>query len=456
MGLVYSSGDSSKLMSAMSSNLSTAKSTVSDLRSGSQRLTAAVDGRTLSGAAYNAGKGLFSELILPTISRVTTSMDGIQNDLVKYTGANAAISSEGFLDEDKLNMQMQLLKASKAALSASANAAGNLAAGNPVPGLKDMLKHAQNRLNRMANSMQDDIDKVQKKIKKLHDFSSQTNGLFSSSLNELSIAMQGVLVLSGTVVNSDGSYSLPKGTDKSWFKSLKSTSKNSSNYDAKKALKDFLDGLTPSEFSTESLSDFLDKTRDKVIKEGKNIGRSWAGKLQPKSTLGTFVSDTFKPRKWLTSKLRKVPNSTSKAIGNVAKWGGKGLFVLGAYSEFKDFYGENHNVGRALTYSMIATTAGYVAGTVGSAVAGSLAVTAGAAATGFIATVAAPVAGAVVVGAAVAVGVKAVYNNWKPFKDTVDGIGDSLNNVGSKVKDGLNNVGKALTNPLKSLKGAFG
>ncbi|MGX7243913.1 hypothetical protein ACWOC1_03565 [Enterococcus quebecensis] len=117
MGLVYSSGDSSKLMSAMSSNLSTAKSTVSDLRSGSQRLTAAVDGRTLSGAAYNAGKGLFSELILPTISRVTTSMDGIQNDLVKYTGANAAISSEGFLDEDKLNMQMQLLKASKACSS---------------------------------------------------------------------------------------------------------------------------------------------------------------------------------------------------------------------------------------------------------------------------------------------------------------------------------------------------
>ncbi|MBO0440295.1 T7SS effector LXG polymorphic toxin [Candidatus Enterococcus ikei] len=220
MGLVYSSGDSSKLMSAMSSNLSTAKSTVSDLRSGSQRLTAAVDGRTLSGAAYNAGKGLFSELILPTISRVTTSMDGIQNDLVKYTGANAAISSEGFLDEDKLNMQMQLLKASKASLTASANAAGNLAAGNPVPGLKDMLKHAQNRLNRMANSMQDDIDKVQKKIKKLHDFSSQTNGLFSNSLNELSIAMQGVLVLSGTTVNSDGSYSLPKGTDKSWFSKM--------------------------------------------------------------------------------------------------------------------------------------------------------------------------------------------------------------------------------------------
>ena len=53
-----------------------------------------------------------------------------------------------------------------------------------------MLNHAQERLNRMANSMQDDIDKLQKKIKKLHDFSSQTNGLFSNSLNEMKIAMR--------------------------------------------------------------------------------------------------------------------------------------------------------------------------------------------------------------------------------------------------------------------------
>ncbi|WP_413536867.1 T7SS effector LXG polymorphic toxin [Carnobacterium divergens] len=220
MGLVYSNGDSSSLMSALSSNLATAKSTVSELKSGSQRLTAAVDGRTLSGAAYNAGKGLFSELILPTIGRVTTSMDGIQNDLVKYTGANAAISSEGYLNEDNLKLQIQLMKASKSALTASADTFKNLATVSPIPGLKDMLNHAQERLNRMANSMQDDIDKLQKKIKKLHDFSNQTNGLFSNSLNEMKIAMQGVLVLSGTTVNSDGSYSLPSGTDKSWFSKM--------------------------------------------------------------------------------------------------------------------------------------------------------------------------------------------------------------------------------------------
>lgn len=60
--------------------------------------------------------------------------------------------------------------------------------------------------------------------KELTEFSSQTNGLFNNSLNELKIAMQGVLMLNGTVVNSDGSYSLPKGTDKSWFTKMHANS----------------------------------------------------------------------------------------------------------------------------------------------------------------------------------------------------------------------------------------
>ena len=220
MGLVYSSSDSASLMSAIASNLATAESTVSDLKSGSQRLITAVNGRTLSGAAYKAGKGLFSELVLPTISRVSTSIEGIKNDLVKYTGANAAISSEGFLDEEKLITQLRLMKASKAALKASAKAAGNMATNNPLPGVKDLLRETQKKFEQMANSLQADIDKALKKIKKLHDFSSQTNGLFSKSLDELSIAMQGVLVLNGTTVKSDGSYSLPGGTDKSWFSKI--------------------------------------------------------------------------------------------------------------------------------------------------------------------------------------------------------------------------------------------
>ena len=434
MGLVYSSSDSDSLISAIASNLATAESTVSDLKSGSQRLITAVNGRTLSGAAYKAGKGLFSELVLPTISRVSTSIEGIKNDLVKYTGANKAISSEGFLDEEKLITQLRLMKASKAALKASAKAAGNMAMNNPLPGVKELLRETQKKFEKMANSLQADIDKALKKIKKLHDFSSQTNGLFSKSIDELSIAMQGVLVLNGTTVKSDGSYSLPEGTDKSWF---------TKNYTGKDAGKDFLDStFNVEEISKESLGGALDAVKGKVIKQGKNIGRSLAAKLQPRSTLGTFVKDEFSPRKWVTSKLKSLSNPASKVIGNVAKWGGRGLIALGAYEEFKEFNNEYDNVGRAITYSAVATGVGVGAGAVvGAVVGGPLLVGIGA---------------AVVAGAVVSVGVKALYNNFKPFKNLVDDTGDALNNAGNKIKEGVGKLGRAMENPLSSLKGAFG
>ena len=84
-----------------------------------------------------------------------------------------------------------------------------------------------------------------------------------------------------------------------------------------------------------------------------------------------------------------------------------------------------HNVGRAISYSTVATGAGVLTGmAVGAAFAGAP----------FI----------VGVGAAVSVGIKALYKNVKPFRDVVDGAGDVLNGVG-----------KTLSNSLSSMKGAF-
>ncbi|MEI5993267.1 hypothetical protein [Candidatus Enterococcus mansonii] len=73
----------------------------------------------------------------------------------------------------------------------------------------------------MSNTFEEDIRELQKKLEKLHQFSSQTNSLFASSLNDMKIAMQGVMVLNNTVVNSDGTYQLPAGVDSSWFNQLK-------------------------------------------------------------------------------------------------------------------------------------------------------------------------------------------------------------------------------------------
>ena len=204
------------------------------------------------------------------------------------------------------------------------------------------------------------------------------------------------------------------------------------SYTWENMLKDTFEKITDfSEWSKENLGQFLESTKETIIKQGKNIGKSWGARLQPREN-GKFVRDSFKPRKWLSGKLKGLSGTASKAIGSIAKWGGRGLIALGAYEEAAEYYNEYHNVGRAISYSTVATGAGVLTGmAVGAAFAGAP----------FIVGVGA----AVVVGAAVSVGIKALYKNVKPFRDVVDGAGDILNGVG-----------KALSNSLSSMKGAFG
>ncbi|PZL73782.1 hypothetical protein CI088_07970 [Enterococcus plantarum] len=241
MGLIYSSSDSAQLISALKKNLQSGKEASQQLKAGSQKVITAVDGKTLSGAAYTAGKGLFSELVIPTISKVTSAMDRIEQELQTYTNADQNISSEGTLDEDKLNQQIATKKAMKASVDASAAVARALSRNNPVAKILDALLDVQNNLNRMSNTFEDDIRELQKKLEKLHQFSSQTNSLFSNSLNDMKIAMQGVMVLNNTIVNSDGTYQLPSGFDSSWFTSVKA--KNQTEVKQKLALSKGMTGL---------------------------------------------------------------------------------------------------------------------------------------------------------------------------------------------------------------------
>lgn len=215
-------------MTALKKNLQSGKEASEQLKSGSQKVVAAIDGKTLSGAAYTAGKGLFSDLILPTISKVTSALDKVEQELQTYTNADGKVANEGNLDEDKLTQQIATKKAMKASVEASAAVARSLSRNNPVAKVLDALLNVEASLNRMSNEYEQDIQELQEKLEKLQQFASETSGLFSSSLDNMNIAMQGCLVLNNTTINSDGTYSLPKGTDKSWFTSMQSKDKRSS------------------------------------------------------------------------------------------------------------------------------------------------------------------------------------------------------------------------------------
>ncbi|WP_206853096.1 hypothetical protein [Candidatus Enterococcus mangumiae] len=221
MGLIYSASESSNLISNMTTNLSLARTTIDQLRTGSQQIVQAVDGKTLSGAAYQAGKGLFSELIIPTVNRVNNAVQGIQSDLNLYSAAHQIVSSEGYLDEENLSGQIRAKSFAKQSIENNAQTIRHIANISILPGITEMLTDFHRNLMRMSDSLQEDIYKLQRKQQKLNAFNSQTSGLFNNSLLELKLAMQSVLVLNQTTVKADGSYTLPKGVDGSWFEKYK-------------------------------------------------------------------------------------------------------------------------------------------------------------------------------------------------------------------------------------------
>lgn len=221
MGLIYSSTESNELINALSTNLSSGKESVDRLESGSQKVILAVDGQTLSGAAYTAGAGLFSELILPTITRVTNAVDKIEQELQEYITADILISSEIYLDEDKLNLEITIKTVMKLSIDATASFVREQIEINPLASLLDALLNFQEDLERLSESIQQDIDELNEKLQKLQNFASQTSNLFSTSLSDMNLSMQGVLVLNNITVNTDGTFTFPEGTDKSWFTDIK-------------------------------------------------------------------------------------------------------------------------------------------------------------------------------------------------------------------------------------------
>lgn len=223
MGLKYVSSDSSNLMTALEQNITQIKSEMATLSTGASQLVSAVDGRTLSGAAYTAASGLFSESILPAIQKTKSAVDAIQTDLSSYKTQDGTVSGEGILDEDELNKQLNSLKSQKASAErASSNLSTRVAnlsqqKGTDYSSYIAQLNNSITSLSTTISSLGSDIAEVERKLRLLRNFSANTNGLFSGAKEGLSVSMQAMAALSLTQIHADGTYSLPPGVDASWF-----------------------------------------------------------------------------------------------------------------------------------------------------------------------------------------------------------------------------------------------
>ena len=222
MGVKYSATDSAQLIQAMGNNLQIANQVTDRLSSGCDHLVASLESGELQGAAYTAGKGLFTEIIIPAIKKLQEAIDDIQGELASYKSADSEVAGYGELDLDLLKEQLkikneQLEKVEKQIADNQDffRNAGALLTGK----LGDFLSQTS-ALMEVETQLNIGIREIQEKIDKLEWFVAQVSQYFSDSLQVLGLAIQGASQLSQILLDSDGNYST-EGLNMSWVEEIK-------------------------------------------------------------------------------------------------------------------------------------------------------------------------------------------------------------------------------------------
>lgn len=156
-----------------------------------------------------AGKGLFSEMVLPTISKASESLQQLKSKLNQYESYAGAAGGE-FLDEDKLNQQLELLRAQQASLTSQINYYRMMSISCPENAeLNMMYSNFQSQLSNYLSTTAEDIQKVQDKLKRLHEFNANVNPLFSNCLEDFNVVIASVSAIGGAVHNNAGKWLNP-------------------------------------------------------------------------------------------------------------------------------------------------------------------------------------------------------------------------------------------------------
>lgn len=241
MGIKYSSSESSSLIEAMNSNIEIANEITDRLSSGSDHLISVLESGKLQGAAYTAGKNLFSEIIIPSIKKLQSAIDDIQTELTSYKNADAVISGFGELDLDDLKTQKETREKQLAEVKSQIrenekflSLTGALITGK----LGDHISK-NNALHELEYHLQMGIDELKDKIEKLEWFVLQVSQYFSDSLQVLSLAIQGATQLSKIIVDNNGNYYVD-GVDMTWFDKMKEQKIETLKYDSSKEIQKIL------------------------------------------------------------------------------------------------------------------------------------------------------------------------------------------------------------------------
>ena len=239
MGVKYSAQESQELIQAMTNNLRVANEVTDRLSSGCDHLISSLDSGELTGAAYTAGKGLFIEIIIPSIKKLQAAIDDIQLELTSYKDADAQVSGYGDLDLDQLKELKKLREEQLAIVEAQIQVRENWL--NQITDLFSLnwgkAFSEKTILYNTKSQIESGIQDLDDKIEKLEFFVSQVSQYFNDSLEVLSLAIKGATQLSKVIVDSDGNY-YADGLDMSWVQKMKDVKIESAKYDSSKKTKD--------------------------------------------------------------------------------------------------------------------------------------------------------------------------------------------------------------------------
>ena len=239
MGVKYSAQESQELIQAMTNNLRVANEVTDRLSSGCDHLISSLDSGELTGAAYTAGKGLFTEIIIPSIKKLQAAIDDIQLELTSYKHADAQVSGYGDLDLDQLKELKKLREEQLAIVEAQIQVRENWL--NQITDLFSLnwgkAFSEKTILYNTKFQIESGIQDLDDKIEKLEFFVSQVSQYFSDSLEILGLAIKGAMQLSKIIVDSDGNY-YADGLDMSWVQKMKDVKVESAKYDSSKKAKD--------------------------------------------------------------------------------------------------------------------------------------------------------------------------------------------------------------------------
>ena len=239
MGVKYSAQESQELIQAMTNNLQVANEITDRLSSGCNHLISSLDSGELTGAAYTAGKGLFTEIIIPSIKKLQAAIDDIQLELTSYKDADAQVSGYGDLDLDQLKELKKLREEQLAIVEAQIQVRENWL--NQITDLFSLnwgkAFSEKTILYNTKFQIESGIQDLDDKIEKLEFFVSQVSQYFNDSLEILGLAIKGAMQLSKIIVDSDGNY-YADGLDMSWVQKMKDVKIESAKYDSSKKAKD--------------------------------------------------------------------------------------------------------------------------------------------------------------------------------------------------------------------------